>query len=124
MKINKKYIGDLVIITAILALCIVLGVAIYSTSTNTNSVNITLDGNVCKTLPLTKDAEFSPDGGSTVVTICDGRAYISKSDCHDGLCMDMKPVTKDGGSVICLPNRVTITRADQNTSGGTDYVAG
>ena len=38
----------------------------------------------------------------------DGKVYVEHSDCKEQLCVHQTPITKDGGSIVCLPNRVVI----------------
>ncbi len=47
--------------------------------------------------------------------ISDGKAYMEKASCPDGICVDHKPVFRDGESIVCLPNRVVITVVDGST---------
>lgn len=124
MKNITTYIGDIVINILILAFCVAFFIILRYNYAKISTVTITLDGKVVKTLDLTESSSFSPDGGHTTVTVKDGKAYISDSDCSDGLCLLMKPVTKDGGSVICLPNRVAVVSEKAKNTGGADYAAG
>ena len=126
MKAKKLYLGDIITSIIILAICAVLAVLTAFNGNKTQNVKVSLEGKTVCVLPLDRDTEFSPDGGHTTVVIKDKKAYISPSDCNDGLCMKMKPVSSAGGSVICLPNRVSIVldnKAHDNT-GGADYAAG
>ena len=125
MIIRKAAVGDVIINILILSLCIVCYAALrFGAHESKEIVVYTGTQAVCR-LPLDRDAEFTPDGGHTVVTVKDKRAYISYSDCPDGLCMKMKPVSSDGGSVVCLPNRVSVSLAGaKDGDGGADYAAG
>ncbi len=124
MKKARTYIGDVVINILIFAFCIAFFMILRYNYAKVSTVTVTLDGKTAKTLDLSQNSSYSPDGGHTMVTVKDGKAYISDSDCPDGLCLLMNPVTKDGGSVICLPNRVAVVSEKSNNGGGADYAAG
>lgn len=124
MKKITAYTGDIVINILIFVFCIAFFTVLRYNYAKTSAVTVTLDGKNVKTLDLSQNTSFSPDGGHTVITVKDGKAYISASDCPDGLCLLMNPVTKKGGSVICLPNRVAVVSEKADNGGGADYAAG
>jgi len=125
MKKSRLYRNDFFLNILIISLCIAFPLLISYNDEGSGSVEVLLGSDVVKVLPLGTDTEFSPDGGHTVVCIRNGSAYISDSDCPDRLCMEMSPVTKDGGNVICLPNKVAIRQKKAKAIvGGADYVAG
>ena len=37
-----------------------------------------------------------------------GKAYIAKSDCHNQLCVHAQAIGKEGGVIVCLPNKVVV----------------
>jgi len=117
-------LGDIVLVCIILALCATLPLIFANNEKNENMVVVSVDGVQTHEHSLLEDAVFSPDGGHTYVTVKGGKAYISKSDCPDGLCMKMKGVDKNGGSVICLPNRVSVAVKGKDNKEGADVYAG
>ena len=40
--------------------------------------------------------------------IKDGEADMISADCPDKLCVHQKAISKDGESIICLPNQVVV----------------
>ena len=58
---------------------------------------------------LAVDGEHTFLDGAIVVKIEGGEAFVSHSDCPDGSCMLMGRVSAGGESIICLPNRISIT---------------
>ncbi len=116
--------GDIVLVCVILALCATLPLILNANKNEENTVIVSVDGELTHELSLYEDTVFSPDGGHTYVTVNDGKAFISKSDCPDGLCMKMKKADSNGGSVICLPNRVSVAVKGQDATEGADVYAG
>ena len=69
-------------------------------------------GEVVAELPLPEDAEMvieGYDGGENTLVIRDGEADITSASCPDGVCVRHRAVSRDGESIICLPNRVVVT---------------
>ena len=73
-------------------------------------VNIYVDGALQKTLPLSENSEtlIESDFGKNTIIIKDGEVYVTGADCPDRLCEKSK-ITKSGRSIICLPNRLSVT---------------
>jgi hypothetical protein len=63
------------------------------------------------TLPLQEDARVRIDGacGTMVVSIEAGRAMVVSSDCPEERCVARGAIGPGGGSVVCVPNAVTVT---------------
>lgn len=120
---KKMLFGDVLLIFVILSLCVVIPLFVHHNESEDKIVIISVGSDIIYTAPISEDVEFSPDAGHTYVTVKDGKAYVSCSDCSDGLCMKMKPVEKLNQSVICLPNRVSI-RFEGSSKRGADINAG
>lgn len=73
---------------------------------------------------LDEDANFDVEGplGKTGVRICSGRASIQYSPCPDKICMHMGSIGKEGGVLVCVPNRVVV-QVGPSCSQGIDAVA-
>lgn len=74
-------------------------------------VLIKIDGEVVEELPLEEDTvyEVTQDGRvSNVVHIEDSQVWITDADCPDKLCENMGKVSKDGQTLVCLPNKVIV----------------
>ena len=66
----------------------------------------TLDLRQNRTLTVTGPA------GKTIITVADGEVFVSHADCPDQVCVQHGPLQKNGGPIICLPNRLTIEWAE------------
>ena len=88
---------------------------------NGGTVVVTVDGTVCKTLPLDEDTSFaipaSGDKNANVLTIRDGFASMTEAYCPDKLC------NKKGETIICLPRKIVISidSTDENEVDGVAY---
>lgn len=61
-------------------------------------------------LPLDKNEKLTIEGpiGKTIVTVNDGTAHVSDSDCRDKICISMGEITHSPDWIACLPNRVFV----------------
>lgn len=58
---------------------------------------------------LAKDQTIEINGGTNILKIRNGSADMTEADCPDKLCVNQKAISKNGESIICLPNKVTVT---------------
>lgn len=69
------------------------------------------DGKVFATVPLTADETViveDENGNRNVIRVEGGEARMIEANCRDQVCVHTRPAGKDGQSIICLPNRVTV----------------
>ena len=88
-------------------------------------VEITVDGAVYQQLPLSEDAEVEIKGyggGENHLIIKGGLVHMESASCPDGICVRHRSISKDGESIICLPNRVVVTIYSRE-EGSVDAVA-
>lgn len=58
---------------------------------------------------LTQDGEYPLNGGTNILCIRDGQAFLTDADCPDHLCVKQGKVNKTGQVITCLPNKLTVT---------------
>ncbi len=93
-----------------------------------NVVRVTVDGELYGTYSLsqnmTEDIRNGEGGyGYNRLVIHDGRARIESASCPDGICVDHRPIFRDGESIVCLPNRVVVTVIILQDTDSPDIVA-
>ncbi len=112
---KKKSFGrrDLILLLAVLVIGLIGIVILYTRPAALNGeVEVAVDGEVVMTLPLSEDTEVTiegVDGGENLLVIQDGTAKIESASCPDGICVRHYAISRDGESIICLPNRVVVT---------------
>ena len=79
-------------------------------------VGIYRDGRLIETVDLTKDRTIPLDGaaGGATAAVQDGEIYMESAECPDQICVQHGPLQKNGGPIICLPNRLTIEWAQKD----------
>lgn len=111
--------NDIILISVIVIISVALLLVwklVYLNGQDTNGdecVKVTVDGKVYGTYPLSKDDTIeikNVDGDVTnTLVIKDGVADVTAADCPDHLCVKQKAISKEGESIICLPNKVVVT---------------
>ncbi len=114
-KFEKKYIGDIVLCFVLLLLSAVLFIGqTFSVSENFDKVILFCDGKEVHKFSLSENEDYFGIEG-TVISVLNGKVYIKSTDCPDKTCQKMQPVTKNGGSIVCVPKKI-ILRAENSDS--------
>lgn len=124
--------NDIILISVIAIISVALLLVwklVYLKGQNADSdafVKVTVDGRVYGTYPLSKDDTIeikNVDGDVTnTLVIKDGVADVTAADCPDHLCVKQKAISKEGESIICLPNKVVVT-VKSNTKSDIDSIS-
>ena len=120
---KKKYRLDIIIIAVILLVSLSLLLIVTLSKEEGSVVVVEIDGTTVATYPLDKNAEYSLNGGSNVLVIKDGVAYMNYSNCPDHTCEKTGKIRYVGQTIICLPNKIAVTIKGDNAEGGVDFVS-
>lgn len=110
----KKRIGknDLILIGVLLTIALlifVIGNYVYGKAGA--KVVITIDGEIYGTYSLEEEQTIAikkKDKTTNILQIKDGQASMITADCPDQLCVHQNAITKEGQTIVCLPNRVVV----------------
>ena len=109
---KKKYTRDLILVGILLAAALLLFFLVRShqkQETGTGAVAVvTVDGQEIGRYPLNKNGTFPLNGGSNILVVENGEAWVSEADCPDKICMGMGRISRDGEFIACLPNRLIV----------------
>ena len=105
---KKKLIGDLVLILALLFVGLFSFFAIRLTRGVGDTVLVTINGERVAEYPLSDDGEYSINGGSNILIISEGAAYMLEASCPDKLCVNQGKISMSGERIVCLPNKIMI----------------
>ena len=111
---NKR---DLILIGIIVAVIAAVCLTVFLTKEDGACVIVRIDGKQVATYSLLEDGEYSLNGGTNVLRIQDGKAYLTEADCPDHLCVKQGKVDQTGETITCLPNRLTVTVYGAEDSG-------
>lgn len=75
------------------------------------------DGTLLYTLDLRQNRTLTVTGpaGENTITVAGGEVFVSHADCPDQVCVRHGPLQKNGGPIVCLPNRLTIEWAEHHS---------
>ena len=118
----KKYRIDIIVISAILVAALLIVLFMLLTKKEGSVVSVEVDGRVVAEYPLDEDGEFPLNGGTNLLVIEGGRAHIENSSCPDHVCERSGRISHVGETIVCLPNRVTVT-VKGDSEGGVDLVS-
>lgn len=110
-KERTKLKNDIIFIAVLLAFVAALGVIFLSTRADGDMVTVTVDGKLFGEYPLSVDrtVEIKTGDNINLLIIEGGCARVAEATCPDGVCVSHKPISRDGESIICLPNKVVVT---------------
>lgn len=120
---DPKRRTDLIVIGSLLLLALALYLLIGATRRQGGEVVVRVDGVVTEHHALSADGIYPLNGGSNVLVIADGQAWLSDANCPDLLCVKQGKVRYTGQTIVCLPNRLTVT-VEGGESNGVDFVVG
>ncbi|MGN0692420.1 MAG: NusG domain II-containing protein, partial [Oscillospiraceae bacterium] len=66
------------------------------------------DGQTVAEISLDRDGVYPIEGTNMELTVKDGGICVSRSDCPDKLCENTGYIRGGSGSIVCLPNRVSV----------------
>lgn len=111
--------GDLLAVALVCALAVGSLCCLPALKSGGSFAQIWQNGELIREVPLSVDQTFLIRGDYTnAVTVRDGQIAVTHSDCPTNDCVHMGWL-RDGGSIVCLPNRVEI-RLTGDT--GVDFV--
>ena len=120
---NPRLRWDLILIAALLALSGILYLALNHGRQEGGQVVVRVDGVEVERHSLSLNGTFPLNGGSNILVIRDGQAWLSEANCPDLLCVKQGRIHYTGQVITCLPNRVTVT-VEGGESDGVDLVVG
>ena len=120
---RNKLIRDLVLAGSLLLAAVILLLVINGSRESGGVAVVRVDGVETERLPLSVNGTFPLNGGSNILIIQDGQAWMSEANCPDLICVRQGKIHYTGQVITCLPNRLTVT-IEGGESGGVDLIVG
>ena len=105
---RKRYIFDLILIVTLLAICLSVFFFVYRKNDTGAIAVVYIENDVVGEYPLLFDGEYEINGGTNILKIEGGKAYMLYAECPDGWCKHQGKIHLSGERITCLPNRVMI----------------
>ena len=100
---------DIILIASILAVAIALFLIVELTKEEGAGVTVKVDGVKVAEYSLTADGTYPLNGGTNILVIENGKAYLTDANCPDKLCVHQGKISMTGETITCLPNKLTVT---------------
>lgn len=120
---DKKRRADVIVIASMLLLALALMLVLNATRSEGGVAVVRVNGVETERHPLDVDGVFPLNGGTNILVIGEGQAWLSEADCPDHLCVKQGKIHYNGQTITCLPNRLTVT-VEGGESNGVDMVTG
>ena len=101
--------NDLILIGSILLVIAIIFAVTTLTKEEGAYVVVKVDGKEVGQYSLTVDGEYELNGGTNILRIEGGAAYLTWANCPDHLCVKQGKVSMTGETITCLPNKLTVT---------------
>ena len=105
---KKKYKRDLLLVGVLLLAALLLFALTRGTREDGAAAVVTVDGVEVGRYPLSKSGTFPLNGGTNILVVENGEAWVTEANCPDKICMAMGKISRNGEFIACLPNRLLI----------------
>ena len=127
-KISRHIRNDIILVAVVLLIAFIGGIYLFCFRAEGNTVTVTVDGEYFGEYSLSEDMEeyiYSGENNAQYnhLVIREGKAFVDKASCPDGICSDHSAIFRDGESIICLPNKVVVTVNSRVSDDAPDAVA-
>ena len=102
-------IRDIIVIVGILVAAVGAFLFVELTKEAGAEVVVKIDGEEVVRYSLAIDGEYELNNGTNILCISDGKAYLIDATCPDHLCIQFGKIYREGETITCLPNKLTIT---------------
>ncbi len=107
---RRRVRNDILLVFAVLLLAAAGYLFVHFTGAAGDRVVVLIDGKETVSYPLSEDLETVIRTGENTNTlvISEGKASVRDATCPDGICVDHRPISKEGETIVCLPHKVVI----------------
>ena len=101
--------GDFLAVALVVVIAVLTALAYLPAGSSAETVQVFQDGRLIREMSLSADQSITVHGQyANEITIKDGKAAITASDCPGEDCVHSGWIQAAGRSIACLPNRVEI----------------
>ncbi len=104
--------NDIILIGTLLGITVLLFLVMFFVKRNTvnGEAVVLIEGEEYGRYPLSKDLVVELPGllGNNVLTIRDGKAFMSSAVCPDKICMDFGEIHYNTEMIVCRPGSIVV----------------
>ena len=106
----KKVRNDIILILIIAIMTVVSALLYFSLQQDGKNVSVIKNGKQIAVYSLQENitVPITDDNNANILAIENGKAYISQATCPDKICVNHRPVSKTGETIVCLPAKLVI----------------
>ena len=119
---KRKFRADVIVISAILLVSLLALLLTFLLRKPGAYAVVEINGAVAAEYPLSENGVFVLNGGTNTLVIENGEVYLKNSDCPDHTCERTGKVRYVGQTIVCLPNKLTVTVMG-DAEGGVDLIS-
>ena len=120
---KQKLRADVIVIVSLLVLALALYLALNLGRREGGTAVVRVNGVETEQHSLLQNGSFPLNGGTNILVIEDGYAWMSEANCPDHICVRQGKIHYTGQVITCLPNRLTVT-IEGGEDGGVDLIVG
>lgn len=105
----------LLALTVILVAAVIFAFQFFSGNAGNGKVKITVNGENYGIYDLSTDQTVNVNETNYLI-IKNGKVRMEQADCPDQICVHHKAISRNGESIICLPNRVVVSVENSEVS--------
>lgn len=115
---GRKTVGicDIVAAAAVIAVAAAAYFFMQSDENGPRTALVSADGKTVAEISLDRDGVYHIEGTDMELTVKEGGICVSHSDCPDKLCEKTGYIRGGSGSIVCLPNRVSVRIISDETN--------
>ena len=107
---------DFLVIGIVLFLALSLGAVAFLDMKPAQSLCIFVDGALYGEYSLLENQEIKI-GDTNVCEIAEGKVRMIEANCPDQICVHSAEISRDGMTIVCLPNRVVLEIKNETEEG-------
>lgn len=119
---KRNHIWDACLIGGCLLLALVLYFWMGTNQESGTGVVVAVNGQEIARYSLNDTGVYELNGGSNILKIEGGKAWLTHANCPDSLCVKQGKIHGSGQVITCLPNKLTVTVYGK-TDDGVDLVS-
>ena len=106
----KRLRNDIILILIIIVVALVSAFLYFSLQTEGNCVSVIKNGNQVAVYSLKENltVPISDEKNTNILVIENGKAYVAQATCPDQICVNHRPVSKVGETIVCLPAKLVL----------------
>ena len=106
---GKRLIYDAILVLALLVAGLSALLIFKSCAKEGSSVTVAVGGEEIASYSLDIDARYELCGGTNILVVEGGEAYMESATCPDKICVNFGRVSRVGESIVCRPNDLIVT---------------